>query len=131
MIPLHLSSNTPSTSAPNGKIDTKNLHGNTVRYVYPLSVVGTVPMRIKVRPQIQMDDGVKFEALSTIGPRSTIIDPRIFCSRPTTVAQRKRRAPLRTPIFNMIQVCYPCNFYFSKKIIVLFPLFLARRFILT
>ena len=114
MIPMHLATSTPSTSNPNGKPGMvtrpieipSGIPGNgTVRYVYPMPIpmVGSVPVRIRVRPHFPMDDGVKFEPL-TVGPRSNIIDPRRLTSRPNTVAARKRRIPSRPPIFDIIQV---------------------------
>ena len=112
---MHLATSTPSTSNPNGKPEMiprpigvpSGLSGNgTVRYIYPMpmSMVGSVPLRIRMRPTFPIDDGVRFEPF-TVGARSAIIDTRRLPSRPNTVAARKRQAPSRPPIFNIIQVC--------------------------
>uniref|UniRef100_A0AC34QUZ9 Uncharacterized protein n=1 Tax=Panagrolaimus sp. JU765 TaxID=591449 RepID=A0AC34QUZ9_9BILA len=106
MIPIHLSSNTPSTSNPNGikkEIEARTTLGisseKTVRYMYPIPMIGTVPVRIRMRPPL--DDGIRIEPL-TIGPRS--VDYHRLPSRATTVAARNRRPPLRAPIFDIIEV---------------------------
>ena len=105
---MHLSSNTPSTSANDAHrfaIEASSrlrgtVSGGTVRYMYGIPVVGTVPVRIKIRrplPQEEIYGGVTF------GPRTMI--ERKFNSRPATVAARRKKLPTRTPIFDIAQVC--------------------------
>lgn len=123
MFPVHLSANTPSTSNPNGnkkEMETRTTlgisSGNAVRYMCPIPMIGTVPVRIRVRPPL--DDGIRIEPL-TIGPRS--IDFHRFPPQPSTFVARKRRPPLRAPIFDIIQVSYSfifntlsCLFFFFQ-----------------
>uniref|UniRef100_A0A7E4VZ38 KID domain-containing protein n=1 Tax=Panagrellus redivivus TaxID=6233 RepID=A0A7E4VZ38_PANRE len=99
MLPMHLSTNTPSTSTGNNaRLDARRLaleasarvragtiSGGTVRCVLPIPVVGSIPMRVKVRPTVSNDN----EDSAPYPPRE-----RLFASRPATVAARKKRNPM-------------------------------------
>ena len=101
MIPMHLSSNIPSTSANSHTTRLRGtVSGGTVRYMYGIPVVSTIsPVRIKIRRPLPHEE-IYGGAFQSYGPRTMI--ERKFNSRPATVAARRKKLPTRTPIFDIV-----------------------------